>query len=64
MLPSSAEDFAVIRSLNGYINATQKSAIGSSEDKVKFMKLAWDSIGSSLPVVIPSTRCSMPVPSS
>ena len=45
MLPSSAEDFANPE-LNGYINATQKSAIGSSEDKVKFMKLAWDSIGS------------------
>ena len=45
MLPSSAEDFANPE-LNGYINATQKSAIGSSEDKVKFMKLAWDAIGS------------------
>ena len=45
MLPSSAEDFANPE-LNGYINATQKSAIGSSEEKVKFMKLAWDAIGS------------------
>ena len=31
MLPSSAEDFANPE-LNGYINATQKSAIGSSEE--------------------------------
>jgi 4-hydroxyphenylacetate 3-monooxygenase len=45
MLPSSAEDFADPE-LNKYINATQKSAIGSSEEKVKFMKLAWDAIGS------------------
>jgi 4-hydroxyphenylacetate 3-monooxygenase len=45
MLPSSAEDFAD-PDLNRYINATQKSAIGSAEEKVKFMKLAWDCIGS------------------
>ena len=45
MLPSSAQDFADPE-LNRYINATQKSAIGSSEEKVKFMKLAWDAIGS------------------
>ncbi len=45
MLPSSAEDFANPE-LNELINATQKSAIGSSEEKVKFMKLAWDAIGS------------------
>lgn len=45
MLPSSAEDFADPE-LNKYINATQKSAIGSAEEKVKFMKLAWDAIGS------------------
>jgi 4-hydroxyphenylacetate 3-monooxygenase len=45
MLPSSAEDFTD-PDLNRYINATQKSAIGTAEEKVKFMKLAWDSIGS------------------
>ena len=45
MLPSSAEDFANPE-LSGYIDATQRSAIGSSEEKVKFMKLAWDAIGS------------------
>ena len=45
MLPSSAEDFANPE-LNKYIKATQKSAIGTSEEKVKFMKLAWDAIGS------------------
>ncbi|MEE2661400.1 MAG: 4-hydroxyphenylacetate 3-hydroxylase N-terminal domain-containing protein [Pseudomonadota bacterium] len=45
MLPSSADDFANPE-LNKFINATQKSAIGSSEEKVKFMKLAWDAIGS------------------
>ncbi len=45
MLPSSADDFGNPE-LNKLINATQKSAIGSSEEKVKFMKLAWDAIGS------------------
>ena len=45
MLPSSAEDFTN-NELNKYINATQKSAIGKPEEKVKFMKLAWDAIGS------------------
>jgi len=45
MLPSSAEDFTD-PDLNRYINATQKSAIGTAEEKVKFMKLAWDCIGS------------------
>ena len=29
-----------------YIHATQNSAVGTSEEKVKFMKLAWDAIGS------------------
>ena len=32
--------------LNKYINATQKSPTRNPEEKVKFMKLAWDSIGS------------------
>ncbi len=45
MLPSSARDFANPE-LNALIHATQKSATGSSEEKVKFMKLAWDAIGS------------------
>ncbi|MEX2453275.1 MAG: 4-hydroxyphenylacetate 3-hydroxylase N-terminal domain-containing protein [Rhodospirillaceae bacterium] len=45
MLPSSAHDFANPE-LNKLINITQKSAIGSAEEKVKFMKLAWDAIGS------------------
>ncbi len=45
MLPSSVKDFENPE-LKNYINATQKSAIGTSEEKVKFMKLAWDAIGS------------------
>ena len=45
MLPSSAHDFANPE-LNALIHATQKSAVGSSEEKVKFLKLAWDAIGS------------------
>ena len=45
MQPSSAADFTD-PDLNRYINATQKSAIGTAEEKVKFMKLAWDCIGS------------------
>ena len=45
MLPSSAEDFRDPE-LARLIDATQKSPVGSSERKVKFMKLAWDAIGS------------------
>jgi len=44
-LPSSVEDFTNPE-LNKYIEITQKSAINSPEEKVKFMKLAWDAIGS------------------
>ena len=45
MLPSSARDFAVPE-LADLIGRTQKSAVGSSEERVKFLKLAWDAIGS------------------
>ena len=45
MLPSSALDFEDPE-LARVIEITQKSAIGTSEDRVKFMKLAWDAIGS------------------
>ncbi len=45
MLPSSIKDFQNPE-ISKYISATQNSAIGTSEEKVKFMKLAWDSIGS------------------
>ena len=45
MLPSSAKDFENPE-ISKYITATQNSAIGTSQEKVKFMKLAWDAIGS------------------
>ena len=45
MLPSSAEDFRDPE-LARLIGATQKSPVGSPEQKVKFMKLAWDAVGS------------------
>ena len=45
MLPSSAEDFRDPE-LARLIGATQKSPAGSPEQKVKFMKLAWDAVGS------------------
>ena len=45
MLPSSAEDFGDPE-MARLIGATQKSPIGSPEERVKFMKLAWDAIGS------------------
>ena len=45
MLPSSAEDFRDPE-LARLICATQKSPVGSPEQKVKFMKLAWDAVGS------------------
>jgi 4-hydroxyphenylacetate 3-monooxygenase len=45
MLPSSIHDFASpeVRAL---IDKTQQSPAGSSEDRVKFFKLAWDAVGS------------------
>ena len=45
MLPSSVKDFENPE-IARYIHATQNSAVGTSEEKVKFMKLAWDAIGS------------------
>ena len=45
MLPSSVQDFKNPE-ISKYITATQNSAIGTSQEKVKFMKLAWDAIGS------------------
>jgi len=45
MLPSSVRDFANPE-LNKIIRTTQRSASMSPEDKVKFMKAAWDAIGS------------------
>jgi 4-hydroxyphenylacetate 3-monooxygenase len=45
MLPSSVADFAdsALRDLIGKI---QQSPVASSQDRVKFLKLAWDAIGS------------------
>ena len=45
MLPSSAADFddPEFRSI---IERTQRSSIASSEERVKFFKLAWDAVGS------------------
>jgi 4-hydroxyphenylacetate 3-monooxygenase len=45
MLPSSALDFADPE-LRRIINLTQQSAKLKPEEKVKFLKLAWDAIGS------------------
>ena len=45
MLPSSVEDFADPM-LNKIISLTQQSAKMKPKDKVKFLKLAWDAIGS------------------
>jgi 4-hydroxyphenylacetate 3-monooxygenase len=45
MLPSSVLDFAD-PALRKIIGLTQQSARMSPEDKVKFLKLAWDAIGS------------------
>jgi 4-hydroxyphenylacetate 3-monooxygenase len=45
MLPSGIEDFANPE-LARIIDKTQKSPVYSSEDRVKFFKLAWDAIGS------------------
>jgi 4-hydroxyphenylacetate 3-monooxygenase len=45
MLPSSAQDFAD-PSLRKIIEITQQAAKMQPEEKVKFLKLAWDAIGS------------------
>ncbi|MBO0740410.1 MAG: 4-hydroxyphenylacetate 3-monooxygenase [Hyphomicrobiaceae bacterium] len=45
MLPSSVWDFANPQ-LAKIIQTTQRSAAMSSDEKVKFLKLAWDAIGS------------------
>jgi 4-hydroxyphenylacetate 3-monooxygenase len=45
MLPSSIEDFASTE-LRALIGKTQESPASSSEDRVKFFKLAWDAVGS------------------
>jgi 4-hydroxyphenylacetate 3-monooxygenase len=45
MLPSSIEDFANPQ-LAKIIKTTQRAATMSAEEKVKFLKLAWDAIGS------------------
>ena len=45
MLPSSIEDFSNPQ-LAKIIKATQRAATMSAEEKVKFLKLAWDAIGS------------------
>ena len=45
MLPSSYLDFAEPK-LNSIINITQRAAAMSPEEKVKFLKAAWDAIGS------------------
>jgi 4-hydroxyphenylacetate 3-monooxygenase len=45
MLPSSIEDFANPE-LAAIINKTQRSASMDPEHKVKFLKAAWDAVGS------------------
>ncbi len=45
MLPSSIKDFADPE-LRTLINKTQQSPAVSSEERVKFFKLAWDAVGS------------------
>lgn len=45
MLPSSLRDFANAE-LTSIINKTQRSAAMSPEHKVKFLKAAWDAVGS------------------
>ena len=45
MLPSSIEDFGNPE-LAAIINKTQRSASMGPEGKVKFLKAAWDAIGS------------------
>ena len=45
MLPSSIHDFADA-DLAGIIRATQRAANMAADDKVKFLKAAWDAIGS------------------
>ena len=45
MLPSSERDFANPE-LTAVINKTQRSAAAEPEDRVRFLKLAWDAVGS------------------
>jgi len=45
MLPSSAADFAD-PGLHDLIGKTQQSPVSTSENRVKFFKLAWDAVGS------------------
>ena len=45
MLPSSAADFAD-PGLHDLIGKTQQSPVCTSENRVKFFKLAWDAVGS------------------
>ena len=45
MLPSSIQDFASAE-IRALIDKTQQSPAASSEDRVKFFKLAWDAVGS------------------
>jgi 4-hydroxyphenylacetate 3-monooxygenase len=45
MLPSAIQDFASAE-LRALIDKTQQSPACSSEDRVKFFKLAWDAVGS------------------
>jgi 4-hydroxyphenylacetate 3-monooxygenase len=45
MLPSSVADFANPE-LSKLIGKTQQSPVASSEERVKFFKLAWDAVGS------------------
>jgi 4-hydroxyphenylacetate 3-monooxygenase len=45
MLPSSAADFAD-PGLSSLIGKTQQSPVSTSENRVKFFKLAWDAVGS------------------
>jgi aromatic ring hydroxylase len=56
MLPSCVLDFANPE-LAAIINKTQRSATMQSEQKVKFLKAAWDAIAQSSVHAIPSMRC-------
>jgi len=58
MLPSSVRDYDDPM-LAKIINTTQRAAKMSPEEKVKFLKAAWDAIGSNSARATRSMRCSM-----
>jgi 4-hydroxyphenylacetate 3-monooxygenase len=60
MLPSSFRDFGHPE-LERIIGLTQRSAAMQADDKVKFLKAAWDAIGSEFGSRHTRTRCFTPV---